>query len=496
MDNCRNKLCHPHAGSQDDKGKNTQRSRTPLVDNHALLPLCQPTSVMKTNVTPLQKDHLVVMAVEFSISVKVHRNSTGHLLRLEGVAPLMLDWLSVRYNFDYSVLDSNATSLVDSGPHLPGLISYAVKGECDVILAVMVHSQDRLKKLELLHPWFYAEIAILLPICGNTMVWKGAPSTPLCSIATTKIVAQVLEKNNLPGAICSLVCGGADVGSAMANDPRLPLLSFTGSTRVGKQVAVAVQSRFGRNLLELGGNNAILVDESASVDLVVRAALFACAGTAGQRCTTTRRLILHEKVYDSVLAGLIKAYEQLLPKMGDPLEAGVLLGPLHSKAAVDSFSATIKEAVALGGQVAFGGQVMTDRPGFFVQPTIITGLKPNASVVMNECFAPILYVLKCKDMDEAIAINNSVDQGLSSSMFTQNLGQIFKWLGPKGSDCGIVNINIPTSGAEIGGAFGGEKHTGGGRESGSDSWKQYMRRSTCTINYGQDLPLAQGIKFE
>lgn len=258
------------------------------------------------------------------------------------------------------------------------------------------------------------------------MVWKGAPSTPLCSIATTKIVAQVLEKNNLPGAICSLVCGGADVGSAIANDPRLPLLSFTGSTRVGKQVAVAVQSRFGRNLLELGGNNAILVDESASVDLVVRAALFACAGTAGQRCTTTRRLILHEKVYDSVLAGLIKAYEQLLPKMGDPLEAGVLLGPLHNKAAVDSFSATIKEAVALGGQVAFGGQVMTDRPGFFVQPTIITGLKPNASVVMNECFAPILYVLKCKDMDEAIAINNSVDQGLSSSMFTQNLGQIFK----------------------------------------------------------------------
>ncbi|EFX66442.1 hypothetical protein DAPPUDRAFT_302712 [Daphnia pulex] len=333
-------------------------------------------------------------------------------------------------------------------------------------------------------------------ICGNTMIWKGAPSTPLCSIATTKIVSQVLEKNNLPGAICSLICGDADVGSAMANDPRLPLISFTGSTRVGKQVAVAVQSRFGRNLLELGGNNAILVDESAPIDLVIRASVFSCAGTSGQRCTTTRRLILHDKVYDTVLAGLVKAYEQLLPRMGDPLESGVLLGPLHNQAAVDSFAATIKEAEALGGHVVFGGKVMTDRPGFFVQPTIITGLKPTASVVMSECFAPILYVLKCQDMDEAMAINNSVDQGLSSSMFTQNLGQIFKWLGPKGSDCGIVNVNIGTSGAEIGGAFGGEKHTGGGRESGSDSWKQYMRRSTCTINYGKDLPLAQGIKFE
>lgn len=219
------------------------------------------------------------------------------------------------------------------------------------------------------------------------MIWKGAPSTSLCSIATSKIIAQVLEKNNLPGAICSLVCGGADIGSAMANDPQLPLISFTGSTRVGKevtilepniiltifslklplatgtdksflQVAVAVQSRFGRNLLELGGNNAILVDESASVDLVVRAALFACAGTAGQRCTTTRRLILHEKVYDSVLAGLIKAYEQLLPRMGDPLESGILLGPLHNQVAVNQFSATIKEAVSLGGEIAFGGKVI------------------------------------------------------------------------------------------------------------------------------------------
>jgi len=332
-------------------------------------------------------------------------------------------------------------------------------------------------------------------ICGNTMIWKGAPSTPLCSIATTKIVADVLEKNNLPGAICSLVCGGADVGNAMSTDKRLPLISFTGSTHVGKQVAVTVQERFGRHLLELGGNNAILVDESADVDLVVRAALFACAGTAGQRCTTTRRLVLHAKVYDEILRRLVKAYEQLLPKLGDPLETGVLYGPLHNQAAVNSYAAAIKEAVALGGKVEFGGKVL-DRQGFFVEPTIISNLKPDDSVVMKETFAPILYVLKCHSVDEAIAINNCVDQGLSSSLFTQNLGDVFKWLGPKGSDCGIVNINIPTSGAEIGGAFGGEKHTGGGRESGSDSWKQYMRRSTCTINYGKDLPLAQGIKFE
>jgi len=287
----------------------------------------------------------------------------------------------------------------------------------------------------------------------------------------------------------------ADVGATMASDTRVPLVSFTGSTKIGNQVAVEVQKRFGRSLLELGGNNAILVDESADVDLVVRAALFACAGTAGQRCTTTRRLVLHEKVYDVILAKLVKAYEQLLPRTGDPIESGVMYGPLHNQMAVDQFTASVAEAVALGGQIEFGGKVM-DRQGFYVEPTIISNLKGDAPVVMKETFAPILYVMKCSSLEEGIKINNQVDQGLSSSLFTQNLGQIFKWLGPKGSDCGIVNVNIPTSGAEIGGAFGGEKHTGGGRESGSDSWKQYMRRSTCTINYGKDLPLAQGIKFE
>merc|ERR1712136_269434 len=257
-------------------------------------------------------------------------------------------------------------------------------------------------------------------VCGNTLIWKSAPTTPLCSI----------------------VCGGADVGATMANDTRVPLVSFTGSTKIGNQVALEVQKRFGRSLLELGGNNAILVDESADVDLVVRAALFACAGTAGQRCTTTRRLVLHEKVYDAILSKLVKAYEQLLPRAGDPIESGVMYGPLHNQMAVDQYSASVAEAVALGGKIEFGGKVI-NRPGFFVEPTIISNLKGDAPVVLKETFAPILYVMKCSSLEEGIKINNQVDQGLSSSLFTQNLGQIFKWLGPKGSDCGIVNVNIP-----------------------------------------------------
>ncbi|XP_065729431.1 alpha-aminoadipic semialdehyde dehydrogenase isoform X2 [Phocoena phocoena] len=266
-------------------------------------------------------------------------------------------------------------------------------------------------------------------ICGNACLWKGAPTTSLISVAVTKIISKVLEDNQVPGAICSLTCGGADIGTAMAKDERMNLLSFTGSTQVGKQVALMVQERFGRSLLELGGNNAIIAFEDSDLSLVVPSALFAAVGTAGQRCTTARRLVM-------------------------------------------------------------------DRPGNYVEPTIVTGLDHNASIVHTETFAPILYVFKFKNEDEVFAWNNEVKQGLSSSIFTKDLGRIFRWLGPKGSDCGIVNVNIPTSGAEIGGAFGGEKHTGGGRESGSDAWKQYMRRSTCTINYSKDLPLAQGIKFQ
>ena len=311
---------------------------------------------------------------------------------------------------------------------------------------------------------------------GNVTIWKGAPTTPLTTIATTKIIASVLEKNNLPAGICSMICGGADVGAQMSEDERVKLVSFTGSTEIGQKVNLTVQKRFGKVILELGGNNAIIVMKDADLNLAIPAIFFAAVGTAGQRCTTARRLIVHEDVYDEVVERLKKAYSQL--KIGDPLEPNTIYGPLHTKRSVDLYLKAVEDAKRLGGQIVFGGKKIEDREGNFVEPTIVTGLSHDAEIVHRETFAPILYILKCKSLDEAIKWNNEVNQGLSSSVFTQDLGSLFKWVGPKGSDCGIVNLNIPTSGAEIGGAFGGEKHTGGGRESGSDSWKSYMRRST------------------
>lgn len=331
-------------------------------------------------------------------------------------------------------------------------------------------------------------------VCGDTLLWKGATSTSLVSVATTKIIAEVLEKNNLPGAICSLCSGSKEIGEQMVYDKRIPVISFTGSCEVGHQVGVKVQERFGKSILELGGNNAILVSDDANLDMVIQSAVFACVGTAGQRCTTTRRLILHAKVYDEVVDRLKKAYNQVLTRIGDPLDESTLYGPLHNADAVKAFEDTVKKAVTSGGKIEYGGKAI-NRPGYFVEPTIISGLVHDAEVVHTETFAPIVYVLKAKSVDEAIQWNNEVREGLSSSIFTQDIPTLFKWIGPKGSDCGIVNVNIPTNGAEIGGAFGGEKYTGGGRESGSDSWKQYMRRSTITINYSPVLTLAQGIKF-
>jgi len=329
-------------------------------------------------------------------------------------------------------------------------------------------------------------------IGGNVNLWKGAPTTPLTSIAVTKIVAEVLKKNNVSPAVASLVSRGADIGNLIAEDPRIKLVSFTGSTPIGRKVALKVQERFGKSLLELGGNNAITIMDDADVDMAVRAILFAAVGTAGQRCTTTRRLLVHEKVHDDVVARLKKAYQQI--KIGDPLESGVLCGPLHTPTAVQHYKDAIAQAVQEGGHIVTGGKVI-DRPGNFVEPTIILS-KHNSKIVHREVFAPILHIIKIKSFEEAVSINNEVGQGLSSSIFTNNPELTFRWIGAFGSDCGIVNVNIPTNGAEIGGAFGGEKETGGGRESGSDSWKQYMRRSTCTINYGKTLPLAQGIKFD
>ncbi|XP_015793083.1 alpha-aminoadipic semialdehyde dehydrogenase [Tetranychus urticae] len=331
-------------------------------------------------------------------------------------------------------------------------------------------------------------------VCGNSMVWKSAPTTPLSSIAVIKIVQSVLTQNGLPGAICSLVCGDWQVGDAMARDKRLPLISFTGSTSVGMEVALNVQKRFGRSLLELGGNNAIIACEDADIEMLVRSALFACVGTAGQRCTTTRRLIVHQTIVDRVLDRLVKAYSQV--RIGSPLDPSTLCGPLHSESALSVFNDTINEIKRLGGTIVTGGKTINLDGGYYVEPTIVTNIDHKSPIVQRETFAPIVYVLPFETFENAVTINNEVDQGLSSSLFTQTLNNVFRWIGPKGSDCGIVNVNIPTSGAEIGGAFGGEKATGGGRESGSDSWKQYMRRSTCTINYSRELPLSQGIKFE
>lgn len=337
--------------------------------------------------------------------------------------------------------------------------------------------------------------AAIALVCGNVLIHKPAPTANLSSIAIHEIIQKVLKQNNLPAGICTLVCGGADLGKAMAEDRRVDLLSFTGSTEVGRQVACTVQNRFGRSLLELGGNNAVIVMDDADADMVVNAVTFASIGTTGQRCTTCRRVFLHESMYDQVLPRLIAAYQQVMDKKtGDPLDANTLFGPMHSQMGVDQYMDAIEKVKKENGKIEIGGKRI-DRAGLFVEPTIVTGLSPTNNLVLTETFAPILYVFKFSDLDEAIQYNNNVEQGLSSSLFTRDIGRIMKWLGPFGSDCGIVNVNIPTSGAEIGGAFGGNKATGGGRESGSDSWKQYMRRSTCTVNYSKELPLAQGIDF-
>ncbi|GAQ80312.1 aldehyde dehydrogenase [Klebsormidium nitens] len=334
--------------------------------------------------------------------------------------------------------------------------------------------------------------AAIALVTGNLVVWKGAPTTSLITVATTKIIAEVLKRNGLPGAIFTCVCGGAEIGTAMAEDKRINLMSFTGSSHVGQLVQQKVAARFGRCLLELSGNNAIVVMDDADLQLAARATLFAAVGTAGQRCTTCRRLYVQEGAYDALIPQLLKAYKQV--RAGDPLEEGTLLGPLHTKDSKTRFLDGIGKIKAQGGKILTGG-ARIDREGNYVEATIVE-IANDAGCVKEELFAPVLYVMKFKTLEEAIELNNSVPQGLSSSIFTTNPETIFKWTGPNGSDCGIVNVNIPTNGAEIGGAFGGEKATGGGREAGSDSWKQYMRRATCTINYSKDLPLAQGIKFE
>ena len=330
-------------------------------------------------------------------------------------------------------------------------------------------------------------------VCGDPIIWKPSPRSSLTAVAVTKICAEVMSGTGME-AVFSLVSGDAAIGSMMAMDRRLPLISATGSCGMGREVGSAVAQRLGRSLLELGGNNAMIVMEEADLDLATRAALFAAVGTAGQRCTTLRRLIVHSSVIGDLTERMIAAYESV--PIGDPMQEGILMGPLISEEAADAMMQAVETAVGQGGEVLTGGNriMISGLSGRFVEPTLIR-IGKDAPILDQETFAPILYLIEVGSLDEAIEVNNAVPQGLSSAIFTDSLRQAELFLSHQGSDCGLANVNIGTSGAEIGGAFGGEKDTGGGRESGSDAWKAYMRRQTTTINWGGDLPLAQGIDF-
>jgi aldehyde dehydrogenase (NAD+) len=332
--------------------------------------------------------------------------------------------------------------------------------------------------------------ACLAAICGDVTIWKPSSSTPLCAVAIQNICNNVLNEHGYKGIFNTVIGSGSVIGERMLNDKRVQLVSFTGSTKMGRHVSEVVSERFGKTILELGGNNAIIVDETADMDMVIPAIAFGAVGTAGQRCTSTRRIIVNESRYDELVKRLISAYKQV--NIGDPLHDETLMGPLVNENAVSDFQNALEIVRESGGEILYGGETLE---GNFVQPTIVKA-ENHWDIVQEETFAPILYIIKYKTLDEAIAYHNDVPQGLSSSMFTLNVQNAETFLSSVGSDCGIANINIGTSGAEIGGAFGGEKETGGGRESGSDAWKQYMRRQTNTINWSKELPLAQGIKFD
>ena len=333
--------------------------------------------------------------------------------------------------------------------------------------------------------------AAIAAVCGDTMIWKPSELVPLCGVAVQHLANRVMADYGLTG-IFALAVGAGDIGQLMAEDQRLPLISFTGSIPTGRRVAQTVAARLGRSLLELGGNNAIVVSDKADLDLAVRAIVFGAVGTAGQRCTSTRRIIAHEAIVDTLTDRLVNAYRQV--PIGDPLQPGTLMGPLATSRAVAAMQRAIERAVADGGTVLAGGAARPDIGPQFVEPTIIR-MPRQTAIVEEETFAPILYVMSYAQLEEAVALHNGVTQGLSSAIFTDSVRESETFLAAVGSDCGIANVNIGTSGAEIGGAFGGEKDTGGGRESGSDAWKAYMRRQTNTINWSNQLPLAQGIEF-
>ena len=342
--------------------------------------------------------------------------------------------------------------------------------------------------------------SMLAAVCGDVVVWKPSSKTPLCAIATQKIIENVLKQNNLPEGIFNLVIAKSSVlGDNFVADTRIPLFSITGSTKVGKRASAIIGERLGKSILELGGNNAVIVSKNADLNMAIASTVFGAVGTCGQRCTSTRRIIVHKKVYNEVKYNLINAYEQIKEKIGNPLDEKTLVGPLIDKTAVNAFANAIEEIKKEGGKVLFGGTVLDGKSftsGNYVVPALVEA-ENHYKIVQEETFAPILYLIKYDgEIEEALSLNNNVPQGLSSSIFTLSMREAEKFLSNVGSDCGLANVNSGTSGAEIGGAFGGEKDTGSGRESGSDSWKQYMRRQTNMINYSNALPLAQGIKFE
>ena len=333
--------------------------------------------------------------------------------------------------------------------------------------------------------------AFIAAICGNTTIWKPSSNTPLTAIAVQQICNDVMHKNGYSGIFSIMIGPGSIIGEKLISDKRIPLISFTGSTNMGRHVSEVVGSRFGKCILELGGNNAMIIDETATLSLAVPAIVFGAVGTAGQRCTSTRRVIANENIYNDLRDQLVSAYSQVV--IGDPLDSGTLMGPLINESAINSYDKALEKVVNSGGNILCGGD-RNNQKGNFVTP-VIAEVKNEWDIVQEETFAPILYLIKYKTIDDALKLHNDVPQGLSSSIFTNNIQNAEYFLSHRGSDCGIANVNIGTSGAEIGGAFGGEKETGGGRESGSDSWKQYMRRQTNTINWSSDLPLAQGIEF-
>ncbi len=471
-------------------GKEIASVKTASIEDYELLMVKATQSFKEWQYWPAPKRAEVVRQI--SIKLREHKEELGRLISIEagkilqegmGEVQEMIDICDFSLGLARSM---NGVMLRSERPHHKMYEQYQPLGVIGIVTSFNFPMA------------VWAWNTMLAVVGGNVVVWKPSSKTPLTALAVHNVIAEVLIANEVPEGVFNLIVAKSSVlGDNFLEDKRLPLLSVTGSTKVGRHVAQIVGKRFGKTILELGGNNAALIMPSAKLDLAIPSIVFGAVGTAGQRCTSTRRVIVHEKIYDDVKKQLIKAYAQFESRIGNPLKRETLIGPLIDKGAVEAYSHAISEAIKEGGKLVYGNKIVSG-VGFesqtYVVPTIVEA-QNSFKIVQEETFAPILYLIKAKSLDEAIAFNNDVPQGLSSTLFTTSMNEMEQWLSEGGSDCGIANVNTSTSGAEIGGAFGGEKETGGGRESGSDAWKQYMRRQTVNINYGEELPLAQGIKF-